>query len=320
MKSISIIVPVYNVEKYLARCVESILNQTFKDFELILVDDGSSDKSGVMCEQYAKHDKRIKVLHKENGGLSSARNAGLEIAEGKYIGFIDSDDWIMTDMYQFLFDMTNEFHADIVQCGFRKVDEKGQVYNGDSRIECFATKQYTGREAIRQLYGDSQECQVNFLTWNKLYKSVLFSDLRFSEGKNNEDIIMTSKILTKTNIVVVNNKPKINYLQRDDSIMGVQRENKEKMLLSHAKAYEEIIEYYSENNRGELELVKKYFANTILSLMKCIWLSGGNGDSKEYIKLTIRKKDYLRLKDFTGKGKGLYIIMKLFFRGKYDRY
>lgn len=313
MKSISIIVPVYNVEKYLARCVKSILNQNFKDFELILVDDGSSDKSGVMCDQYAKQDERIKVLHKENGGLSSARNAGLEVAEGKYIGFIDSDDWIMTDMYQFLFDMAIAFHADIVQCGLRKVDERGQAYNGDSRIECFATKQYTGREAIRQLYGNSQECEVNFLTWNKLYKSSLFLDLRFSEGKNNEDIIMTSKVLTKTDIVVVNNKPQINYLQRSDSIMGAQRKNKEKMLLSHAKAYEEIMEYYSENNMEELELVKKFFANTILSLMKCIFFRAENEKVREYIKVVLRKKGCLCLKDFTGKGKCAYIVMKLFF-------
>ncbi len=320
MKSISIIVPVYNVENYLGKCVESILNQTFKDFELILVDDGSSDKSGVMCDQYKEQDKRIKVIHKENGGLSSARNAGLEVAEGEYIGFIDSDDWIMPDMYQFLYDMAIISNADIAQCGFRKVDEKGYEYSEDSVSEGFVTKQYTGQEAIKQLYGKTQEKEINFLTWNKLYRSTLFSNLHFSEGKNNEDVIMTSKILTKIDIVVVNNKPQVNYLQRNDSIMGAQRDNKVKMLLSHARAYEEVIDYYRENGIEELGLVKKVFANYLLSLMKYLCFQKINEEAKEYIKYILKQKGCLCLKDFTGKGKCVYIIMKLFLRGKYGRY
>ena len=294
MKLISIIVPVYNVENYLGKCVESILNQTFKDFELILVDDGSSDKSGVMCDQYKEQDKRIKVVHKENGGLSSARNAGLEVAEGEYIGFIDSDDWIMPDMYQFLYDMAIISNADIAQCGFRKVDEEGYEYGEDSVSKSFVTKQYTGQEAIKQLYGKTQDKEINFLTWNKLYRSTLFSNLHFSEGKNNEDVIMTSKILTRIDIAVVNNKPQVNY--------------------------EEVIDYYRENRIEELGLVKKVFANYLLSLIKYLCFQKTNEEAKEYIKYILKQKGCLCLKDFTGKGKCVYIIMKLFLRGKYGRY
>ena len=113
---LSIIVPVYNVEKYIERCIKSILNQSFTNFELILVDDGSPDNCGKICDEYKKKDSRIKVIHKKNGGLSDARNAGLNIATGKYIGFVDSDDIIHPQMYEKLFNCINKYNSDIVQC------------------------------------------------------------------------------------------------------------------------------------------------------------------------------------------------------------
>ena len=123
MPKISIIVPVYNVEKYLEKCVRSILAQTFTDFELILVDDGSPDSSGAMCDQFAEQDQRVKVIHKENGGLSDARNAGIEIATGEYLGFVDSDDYIADDMYELLY--TNIVKdADLSICGIYDVYEE----------------------------------------------------------------------------------------------------------------------------------------------------------------------------------------------------
>ena len=121
MATISIIVPVYNVEKYLERCVKSIQNQTYSDLEIILVDDGSPDSSGALCDQYAKEDKRIKVIHKKNGGLSEARNYGIEAATGSYIMFIDSDDWIDLDMAEMLCKLSNKYDADIVECSWRNI-------------------------------------------------------------------------------------------------------------------------------------------------------------------------------------------------------
>lgn len=129
MPKISIIVPVYNVEKYLEKCVRSILAQTFTDFELILVDDGSPDSSGAMCDQFAKQDERVKVIHKENGGLSDARNAGIEIATGEYLGFIDSDDYIADDMYELLYTNIVKEDADLSICGIY------DVYEGKEPVE-----------------------------------------------------------------------------------------------------------------------------------------------------------------------------------------
>ena len=123
MPKISVIVPVYNVEKYLRKCIESILNQTFREFELILVDDGSTDSSGKICDEYALKDSRIKVIHKENGGASSARNAGLDVAKGEYIGFVDSDDWIEMDMYGELYRLIKENNTDISVCGINNIKD-----------------------------------------------------------------------------------------------------------------------------------------------------------------------------------------------------
>lgn len=128
MPKISIIVPVYNVEKYLEKCVRSILAQTFTDFELILVDDGSPDSSGAMCDQFAEQDQRVKVIHKENGGLSDARNAGIEIATGEYLGFVDSDDYIADDMYELLYTNIVKEDADLSICGIY------DVYEGKSQL------------------------------------------------------------------------------------------------------------------------------------------------------------------------------------------
>ncbi|HEL7541574.1 TPA: glycosyltransferase, partial [Enterococcus faecalis] len=129
MPKISIIVPVYNVEKYLEKCVRSILAQTFTDFELILVDDGSPDSSGAMCDQFAEQDERVKVIHKENGGLSDARNAGIEIATGEYLGFVDSDDYIADDMYELLYTNIVKEDADLSICGIY------DVYEGKEPVE-----------------------------------------------------------------------------------------------------------------------------------------------------------------------------------------
>ena len=119
MAVISVIVPVYKVEKFLDRCINSIIQQTFTNLEIILVDDGSPDRSGEICDEWKMKDKRIRVIHKENGGLSDARNKGLDVATGDYVAFIDSDDWIDPDMFQLLYDATQKYQADIAECSWR---------------------------------------------------------------------------------------------------------------------------------------------------------------------------------------------------------
>ena len=221
MAEISIIVPVYNVEKYLENCIESILNQTFKDFELILVDDGSTDNSGKICDIYKKKDSRIKVIHKNNGGLSSARNAGLDIACGKYVGFVDSDDYIHYQMYEKLYHQIIKNKADISVCGFQKVKqfEKDLLSTNKfyEKVELF-----NNIEALEQLY-----CKYStefVVSWNKLYIKTLFKDIKFKEGVIHEDEFIIHRLLYNVNKVVYNNEKLYFYLQRRGSIVSSEAE------------------------------------------------------------------------------------------------
>lgn len=127
-KLISVIIPVYNVEKYLRRCVESVLNQTYDNLEIILVDDGSLDKSGIICDEYARKDERVKTIHKKNGGLSSARNAGMKIASGEYMGFIDSDDDIETHMYEKMYDVAEKYNVDFVMSDYIRIEDEEKIF------------------------------------------------------------------------------------------------------------------------------------------------------------------------------------------------
>lgn len=210
MCEISIIVPVYNVEKYLEKCVDSILNQTFKDFELILVDDGSPDNSGLICDQYAEKDSRVKVIHKENGGLSSARNAGIDIARGKYLGFIDSDDYIAEDMYELLYNNIIREKADLSICGIyhvyegKKLEKKSEKYMVLNRDEAM----------VLIFHGN----QISDHAVNKLYSKTIFADLRYPIGRYHEDSFTIVGILDQCEKVVVDTRQKYYYYHRDDSI------------------------------------------------------------------------------------------------------
>ena len=211
---ISIIVPVYNVEKYLSRCVDSILAQTFRDFELILVDDGSTDNSAEICNKYAAKDSRIKVIHKENGGQSSARNNGLEIAIGKYIGFVDSDDWISTDCFEYLYTLIEKFNADAVSADFvfayenkpvafqKDKNPKEKIIAGADEILCYYLKQ------------DKMHGKNDFAVWGKLFKRELFRGLRFPAGKIYEDNIINFKLFQKCARYAKSTKKIYAYFQR----------------------------------------------------------------------------------------------------------
>jgi glycosyltransferase involved in cell wall biosynthesis len=211
---ISIIVPVYNVEGYLRKCVNSILNQTIKNIEVILVNDGSKDNSGDICDEYKKKDSRVVVIHKENGGLSSARNAGLEIATGELIGFIDSDDWIEPDYFQILYEGLIKNNADISVMKLRYVTNHEKIeFNTEKKEEWV---ELTRHKAIESFFSN------NFIensACNKLYRSNLFEGIRYPEGMLMEDKATTYKLIHKANLVVVNLSKKYHYYLRNDSIM-----------------------------------------------------------------------------------------------------
>lgn len=217
MLKISIIVPVYNVEQYLENCIESILNQTFKDYELILVDDGATDKSGEICDKYEKKDSRIRVIHKSNGGLSSARNAGLDVACGKYIGFVDSDDSIHPKMYEILYDLAQKYKSDISCCNYKHtyslVNEEREEMKLTEVIEM------DNIQAVNTLYDKDIGVRL-VVAWNKLYSRDLFENLRYEVGRIHEDEFIAHRLLYKSNKTVYINSELYYYLQREGSIMS----------------------------------------------------------------------------------------------------
>ena len=211
---ISIIVPVYYVEEYIEKCVESIINQTYKNIEIILVDDGATDNSGKICDELGKRDSRIKIIHKANGGLSDARNAGLKIAKGEYIGFVDSDDYIAKDMFETLYNLNKKYNSEISIVSFYEI-YKGKVIGvRDSKN----LEELTKIEAIRELLIDTN---IQSYAWNKLFKKELFDGLEFPTNKNFEDIATTLLLFEKANKVVLLEDPKYYYVRRDNSIVGV---------------------------------------------------------------------------------------------------
>ena len=219
MELISVIVPVYNVEKYLSGCIESIVNQTYKNLEIILVDDGSPDRCGAICDEYAKKDERIKVIHKKNGGLSSARNAGIEISNGEYIAFVDSDDYIGRDMYEVLYNNIKKYNCDISICNFLCVDENGK--NIDSMNETMPVGDGVV-DSKSVLYYKFTETKYWYwvVAWNKLYKRNIFDNIRFEDGKLHEDEFIAHHIYFSAENVACASDALYFYVQRTDSIMS----------------------------------------------------------------------------------------------------
>lgn len=213
-KLISVIVPVYNVEKYIHRCVDSILAQTYTNLEIILVDDGSPDNCPAICDEYAKKDSRIKVIHKENSGLSSARNAGLDIATGDYIGFIDSDDYIASDMYKKLYKSIIENDSDMAICNYEFVNEQGKSLNNNMPVP---NGVYSAKEALAFLQIDNYGAFVS--ACNRLFSKNLFDNFRFPIGKLNEDNFTAYQLIYRCGNIVMLSEPLYSYLQHSDSIM-----------------------------------------------------------------------------------------------------
>lgn len=189
---ISIIVPVYNLESYLPKCINSILNQTFTNIELILVNDGSTDRSGTICDYYMKQDQRVKVVHKENGGVASARNAGLEIAQGHYIGFVDNDDYINEYMFEILYYYAIQSEAHITVCDYIKVGDT-QSHIPERLNSNYDIHSYDNMEALDQLYTANRTTFV--VPWNKLYKRQRFHQVQYKLGNIHDDETVAHELL-----------------------------------------------------------------------------------------------------------------------------
>ena len=212
---ISVIVPIYKIEGYVEKCIDSIISQTYGNLEIILVNDGSPDNCGKICDDYAKKDPRIKVIHKENGGLSDARNAGLDMSTGKFISFVDGDDYLEVDFIETLYNLIKEHDADVSMVTFNDV-RNGEVtpYLAGDEPEL---KMFDSLEALKCLLIDRD---ITSHVWNKFYKAELFEGVRFPYGKVFEDVRVMPQIFKKIKRLVYFNVPKINYVYRDTSILG----------------------------------------------------------------------------------------------------
>src|SRR5699024_5270696 len=245
---ISVVVPIYNVDRWLPRCLTSIIGQSFTEFELLLVNDGSTDDSLEICQSFSKKDERIKIINKENGGLSDARNAGIDIAQGRYRVFVDSDDYLERNYLFNLYHNIIKTNADIAMCEYKEVTEKGKLIKKVYLNETSSAQVVSGRQIIKNIYRDKGT--INIVAWNKIYKTSLFTDLRYPVGKFFEDEYMIIPIMYKTKKVCLVRNILYNYVQRSGSIMLSPLTIKKVKDINHFKLWR--INFFKKNKDKEL--------------------------------------------------------------------
>lgn len=242
---ISIIIPVYRVEQFLSRCLESVLNQTYSNLEIILVDDGSPDNCGAMCDQFARDDDRVKAYHKANGGLSDARNYGVKRANGSYIAFIDSDDYIALDYIEYLYQLIQKYNSDISVCCMVKTEDNQTEYGFDTTLP--AEQLLTGREASMGLLDNLYMVLVT--ACGKLYRSEIVKKYPFPVGKKHEDEATTCKYYYEARNVAVGNRCLYAYYQNPESITHTKGR---KLNTDALWAMEHRARFYEEKNEGRI--------------------------------------------------------------------
>ena len=287
---ISVIVPVYQCEKYLSRCIDSILNQTFSDLEIVLIDDGSTDQSPRICDEYKKQDNRVKVVHQENKGVAAARNSGLDIAKGNYITFVDSDDYIEPDMYEQMMEKAIQYDCDVIMCDCVKdFPDKSQIYSHDIRAGYYSHIQLKSEYYPHLLIMENVEYPATISNWLLLFKKSL-NKVRYVEGvRFSEDLLFGAQLLLYAkSFYYLKGKPYYHYVMNESSATHTFQKDKwndykvlysaaEKFFLSHAKfdfrhqldlmllffVYNAVEELSSTRRLSRLE--RKSLSNSILS-------------------------------------------------------
>lgn len=265
---ISIVIPVYNVEHYLCKCIDSVLCQTFKNLQIILVDDGSTDRCPSICDRYQKKDNRITVIHQKNQGLSQARNNGIDKAHGDYISFIDSDDYIAPDMYETLYSLMRHTDSDISMCNYQMVTESGKEIAPDYIYQEPAIATYTKEQAFTELLIDKK---IQNYAWGKLYKAALFQGIRYPAGRKYEDIRTTYRLFEKSRRLVKCSAQKYFYVKRAGSIVNtLSSENTQEYISAKLDRF-----HYIADNYPALKLQNDYcFVNSVINAYDYIY-SGG---------------------------------------------
>lgn len=303
---ISVIIPVYNVENYIDGCIESIRNQSYSNLEIILVDDGSTDKSGKICDYYATLDKRITVIHQKNMGLSGARNSGIDIANGMYIGMVDSDDYIKKDMYeQLLRELRNE-NADMAFCSFiRQIEKTGQMQYLTGEYQ----KQIFDRQTLYEALFEKKYVVILPVAWNKLYKRAVFEGVRYPIGKIHEDEFAIHEIIGKTNRAVFVPVEGYVYNIRNSGITG---QKNLKHIMQRMEAFQERMYYFKEKKL--ISLYKKQAEFCIRNIiLECKQLDMDEEDAAEFVKeMASRVKNICWKEEVSKKNKAKYFLFSYF--------
>lgn len=281
---ITIVVPIYNVERYLEKCLTSIILQTYKNLEIILVNDGSTDNSLKICEEFKKNDDRIKIINQKNAGLSAARNTGINEATGEYIAFIDSDDFVSCKFIENLYKEALKNNCDIVCCDFyyiNEIEKKWYIKEKENKV-------YTSIEAIKDIFIGKQNTEV--MTWNKLYRLELFNkyDIRFPVGKLNEDNFTTYKLYYYSNTISLINDKLYYYLQRKNSIMNTSFNKKRLDILD---SISEVKTFFSDKSVNLENEIKAYEYFTKVNLLNVMIRENYDKETRDNLIKSMKKKD-----------------------------
>lgn len=277
---ISVVMPVHNVEKYLRQSIAGVINQTYKNLQIILVDDGSTDSSGKICDEYAENDNRITVIHQKNAGAGAAKNTGLCYIKGEYFSIIDSDDFIELDMYEKMHTYMQEFSADIVQCNFCNVYKNGHAvpsWKTEIKMSLISSQQFLNDMLIEWKYA---------IFWNKLFKTSLLQNSRFPVGRKIDDEFFTYQLISRAKMILNINDILYNYRMRKSSVMN--ESNNDRLIEDRADCFVERYEYIAKN---EPKLKRKFYKH-LSDILLLYYNSSGSQNVKVKLQNYIKKYPY----------------------------
>ena len=306
---ISVIVPIYNVENYLYRCLKSIAQQSYTNFEVILVDDGSSDKSGKICDDFVERDKRFRVIHQVNRGIPFTRNVGLDNVKGKYVSFIDSDDYIHPRMFEILHDAICESDYSCAVCK----EEYVYDYASPREIDTYTSIEYTQHDVIKMMFQRGIKCAKWYYLWNKLFRSDYFKDLRFSNIAYEEDLDLNLRFYMLMNKLIYVDTALYYYMQRRDSITHL---NGLKNTIVKIPARVDYIKYFEKANSEILK--NKYISYFLPNFYRMLLQARYNAYGTEYETITEEKVQYALTMTYPIFNNNLYIPYLVKIKRKFD--
>lgn len=300
---VSVIIPVYNVEPYIQKCVRSIQRQTWRNLEILLIDDGSTDLSGILCDRYARRDQRIRVIHKENGGLSDARNYGIDLAKGEYFLFVDSDDWVDEDMVEILLKLAVREQADVTECSYRS------IFRDHIEEETACSGELVTADGLYAMFCQLRWKYFKSVAWNKLYHRKLFADgKRYPKGRYHEDEFLTHQIFYEAKKLVYIDVSKYNYVrEREGSITGKLTSR----ILDGCYALRQRVDFAEEKELGELtDDIKNIYCYILFDRISSCWKENIMDDRMVQLLDMVRKeKEKVLSWNLTEENKKLYAIL-----------